>query len=306
MTKTRIYRWYAQMIIKCSVNKYKKADYCIFTCYDFYNKYNHIPTLLFCDWDYETFLKRQEREPSLWDKKFINQQKEAIQSAQYVISLFPDSAKKIEKHFNVSHVHYLGGNVINCIYDGVLFLHEIVAKKKKARTILFVGDKKYIESARILLKSFALLKEKILHISLHIIGIGRNEMNNIPENVYLHGYLDKGNDTQCRLYYELMKEATVIVNPNPEWGGFSSIVEAMYFYTPVVVAPYIDFVETFGRNINFGIYSNIYEERAIAQNVETILCSRDYDSLCFNAHEQVKGFTWSAYIDNLLNLVAKE
>ncbi len=32
------------------------------------------------------------------------------------------------------------------------------------------------------------------------------------------------------------------------------MIEAMFFYTPVIVAPYNEFVEEFGDNIKFGRY----------------------------------------------------
>lgn len=86
-------------------------------------------------------------------------------------------------------------------------------------------------------------------------------------------------------------------------GGYSSIVEAMYFYTPVIVSPYDDFVNEFGKDIDFGIYNKKYDSLVLAKNMESIFNSSDYENMCLNAHERVKDYTWDNYVDKILKLL---
>lgn len=86
-------------------------------------------------------------------------------------------------------------------------------------------------------------------------------------------------------------------------GGYSSTVEAMYFYTPVIVSPYDDFVNEFGKDIDFGIYNEKYDSSVLAKNIEAIFNSGDYENMCLNAHERVKDYTWDNYVDKILKLL---
>src|SRR5262249_22085434 len=101
---------------------------------------------------------------------------------------------------------------------------------------------------------------------------------------------------------EYMKDAKIFVNTTPKWGAFSATLEAMYFYTPVIVTPYKEFVETFGMKIGFGWYCK-NNSLDLCAKIKKILNCPSYDRLCINAHELVKDFTWSAYIDKMLKKI---
>lgn len=304
LTQTKLYQYYAQRIIKKNVQTYHNADYCIFSCFDFYNHYNTIPTILFCDWDYITYLQRMKKIPTRKDLRFIAQQKNAIKNAKYVISLFPECANNISKEFKTNNIFYLGGNVINCVYNGEINPTIIIPQKKRNNLILFIGSRKYLESALLIIKAFKILKVKIPSLNLHIVGLTNQDLNiSLPENIFAYGYLNKSNPEQNNLYYNLLKQASVIVNPTPIWAGFSSIIEAMYFYTPVIVSPYLDFVKTFGSNIKFGIYNTTYSEYEIEKNIRKIITSNLYEEQCFCAHEVVKDFTWKRYMEKFIQTI---
>lgn len=304
LTQTKLYQYYAQRIIKKNVRTYHNADYCIFSCFDFYNRYNTIPTILFCDWDYITYLQRIKKTPTKKDLRFIAQQKTAINNAKYVISLFPECANNIAKEFKANNIIYLGGNVINCVYNGELNPSIIIPQKKRNNLILFIGNRKYLESALLIIKAFNNLKTKIPSLKLHIIGLTYRDLK-IPqtESISAHGYLNKTIPEQNNVYYNILKQASVIVNPTPKWAGFSSIIEAMFFYTPVIVSPYQDFVKTFGENIRFGIYNETYSEYDIEKNIRKILTSNMYEDQCHCAHRAVKDFTWRQYIKKFIETI---
>ena len=80
------------------------------------------------------------------------------------------------------------------------------------------------------------------------------------------------------------------------------MIEAMYFYTPVVVSPFDDFVQEFGEMIDFGRYNRDFSEDCIAENIKKLMDSDDFLKTCRQAHEAVKDYTWDRYVDKVLKL----
>jgi glycosyltransferase involved in cell wall biosynthesis len=199
------------------------------------------------------------------------------------------------------NIHYLG-NVINSLYE--VSEEEALQEKGNSCDLLFVGDFKYTEGARALIKAYNNLKRDFVELNLHIIGLKKAEIGEeLPEGVLCHGYLDKAKHADRALYYDLFKRAKIFVNTTPKWGGFSATIEAMYFYIPVIVAPYGEFVETFGKEITFGKFCDDNSPTEIERNVRLILNDRAYDDMCVNAHRAVKEFTWSSYVDEVLRKI---
>ena len=95
----------------------------------------------------------------------------------------------------------------------------------------------------------------------------------------------------------------MIVNPTPKWAAYSSIIEAMYFYTPVVVSPFDDFVQEFGQKISFGRYNEVFTAEGIADSIRQILAADNYTDICTCAHETVKDYTWERYVDKVLDKI---
>lgn len=95
----------------------------------------------------------------------------------------------------------------------------------------------------------------------------------------------------------------MFVNPTELWAGYSSTIEAMYFYTPIIVSPYKDFISEFGAEINFGLYNSEFNAKCLSTNIERILNAPDYLDKCINAHNVTKNYTWSTYVDKVLNVI---
>lgn len=304
--RTSLYRFFVDMIIRRAVRRYSHADYCIFIGYDFYNKYSKIPTLLFGDWTYKILVAERLKRSIYWfERRFVRQQDEAILHAKHVVSLFPVCAYHMRKDYPTVDISYLGGNVINSFYEGCLQENEVIARKTKSNRILFIGGKKYREGAQMLIETFMMSCMKNDY-ELHIIGMNDQDLSGIPPNVYCHGYLKKDVKHDADIYYDLLLSAKVIVNPTPLWGGYSSVIEAMYFYTPVIVSPYDDFVNEFGNEIDFGIYNIDNSCSSLASAIERLCLSDHYVSMCVAAHDRVKDYTWKNYINKLLNLIDKD
>lgn len=143
--------------------------------------------------------------------------------------MFPQCTETMQKQYPNANIHFLGGNVINLLYKQKISPQKIIPQKIKSNIILFVGQKKYQKGANMLIDAFKILKQKNPSLTLHIIGMQNRDFEKLPSDVICHGYLHKDNETENTLYYNLMQNAKVIVNPSPQWAGFSSMVEAMFF-----------------------------------------------------------------------------
>lgn len=306
-TRTSLFAKLTEYKIKRTVEKYSSAECCIFMNFDFCNRYLQIPSILFCDWTYQILIKdRQKRNLYPLEEKFALRQSEAIMRAKLVISLFPCCAKKMEIDYPNANIHCLGGNIINNLCRTPLNLETVINKKLDSNKILFIGQKKYLIGAKLVIQAMEEIRGKGLNYTLDIIGLKVRDIGNIPDFVTCHGYLHKDNYLENELYYRLICDAKVLINPCKIWGGFSSTIEAMYFATPVIVAPYEDFVTTFGKEVKFGYYFNSSSPECLANLIEKLEDKGKYKSMCVEAHAVTSNHTWENYVDKMIELWKKQ
>lgn len=303
--RTRLFQWLTKKKIKQVINKNSSADLAIFCCFDFYDESKRIPSLLFSDWDYITLLKNRLGRPAYNnEKRFIKQQREAIENADYVVPMFPSVTEDMKLRYPVANICFLGGNVINNLCKDNLTEKEILQKKLSSNKILFIGKAdRYLESAKLVAEAVDTLRRENKELQLDLIGISRDQLKFYSDGIKCHGYLHKEDDTENKKYYDLLINAKVIVNPTPRWAAFSSVAEAMYFYTPVIITPYEDFMQLFGENISFGVYNQTFTRQAIIDSLNMIIHHENYLQLCQNAHQAVKNYTWDSYIEKMLNMI---
>ncbi len=289
--------------IKAAIKKHNNAEALLFLTYSFSApKQKDKKVVLFSDWSYLYYINNfLKREPAWFEQNTLNKEKQHIHDADIVLSLFPKSLEFNLQHYNNKHLFYLG-NVINGNY--ALDIKLQVFQKLKSNKLLFIGNKKYTQGAIDLIKAF---KQLNTNAELHIIGLSEKEIDMKVESLFYHGYLDKGIASENELYYKLITEAKVIVNTNPDWGSFSAMTEAMYYYTPVITTPYPEFTETYGNEIDFGYYVNNNSLEELISKIELILThsSDKQIELMNNAHQKVKDFTWSIYTDKVLKLISE-
>lgn len=291
--------------IKRAIRQYPDSDAYIFLTFSFSStKLTNKPTVLLCDWTYDYYFKYfLNRKPDFFEKQSIRRENLQISGSDLVFSLFPGVADYMKKKYCTDNIYYIG-NVINSICTSSR--NEILCLKKQSYKLLFIGKIKYIEGARSLIEAFKLLKPKYPQLSLHFIGLYKTDFKSLPTDIYCHGYLEKGKDSDRELYYRLLKEAKIFINTTPKWSAFSASIEAMYFYTPIIVTPYNEFVEIFGDKIEFGAYCEKNTRSCIAEKIETLFNNDNYEELCNKAHHSVKEYTWSAYIDKMIALIEQK
>jgi glycosyltransferase involved in cell wall biosynthesis len=292
----------ARRRIKIALKKYPNADVNVFLTFSFSSVgLSNKPCIQICDWTYDHYFRYFEnRKPYFFEQNCIDRENRMIEGSDFVFPLFPGIVEYMKNHYSNKNIFFLG-NVINSIYE--ISEDEVADIKMKSNDLLFVGDKKYIGGANSLIQAFKLVKKNYPDLKLHIIGMNEADLCEMPEGIHCYGYLDKGIDHDRVIYYELFKGAKVFINTTDKWGAFSATLEAMYFYNPVIVTPYDEFVRTFGEEIKFGYYCISNAPELLQERIEEILNHPSYNSLCINSHNSVKTFTWSACVDRLLDKI---
>ena len=299
--------WLSERKIKKAVHRWATVDYCFFIGYQHANRYSDIPSLLLSDWTTDVTISLKHL-PVTSYQGCIRREREAMKRASYVVSIFQLQAEKIQKEVPEARVHFLGGNVINSFYEGSLDPDEIVKKKKTSRKILFIGRKtSYLEGARVLIDAVKKLHSHDHSIGLDIIGIEAKDFSEeLPPYIQCHGFLHKDIEKERECYYQLLMEAAVLVNATPQWAAYSSTIEAMYFYTPVVVSPYQEFKNEFGAQIPFGKYNHHFHAESLASDIDSVMNASDYSDMCESAHHAVQSYTWEKYVQKVIDLITNE
>lgn len=297
--RTFTHRFFTYRKIKKATKQYPDVDFNLFLGFDFYNPYSNSPNVLWCDWTDEMVISRSGRIALRSEKASLHHEEDVIKKADLVFSLFPICAKQMSERYS-REVHYLERNVINSFCREKTKIKEIVETREKSNRLLFIGDIRYLGAAELLIDAFRTLKKEYPDLSLHIIGISEDRFKEIPNGVHCYGYLHKGIEHENTLYYDLLLSAKVLVNPASKWGAYSSTVEAMSFGCPVIIAPYEDFVEEFGRTISFGLYNEKFDRVELVRNIKRLIDSDNYERFCRSAYAAVKDYTWSSYVDRFL------
>lgn len=299
-SRSAVYYYYSRLKIKQAVKKYKNADAFIFTTFSLSShNFSNKPSILFCDWTIKHHIKYYlDREPVSIELAPIQRQDAVIEKADFVFVLFPAMASRMLKKYTNKNIHYIGNVINNLIASD----DNAIEKKLKSNRLLFVGTRKYLQGALDLIDVYVSLKKYFPDLLLDIIGLDAADIKFLPEGVTCHGYLDKGISSQAEKYYKLVINAKLFINTTPKWGAFSACLEAMYFYTPVIVTAYKEFTETFGESIDFGTFYK-KEENVLSEIIMNILANPDYKSLCINANEAVKAHTWKQYVDNMIKII---
>ena len=297
--RTWLHRHIIYRRIKKATKQYPNALFNLFLSFAFNNKYSNRPNVLWCDWTDRIAIERLNRVPRFYERASLRHEDNVIKKADKVYTMFPKCKEHMEELYG-REIIYINRNVVNTVYDGSFDINMNIETRYVSNKILFIGNIRYIGAAKELVRAFDILKKDNNKLELHIIGMTKEQMNVYDTDIHCYGYLRKNVKEERDLYYSLLHTCKVFVNPAQQWGGYSSSIEAMFYGSPIIVAPYDDFVYEFGENINFGRYTNDKEE--LHKTIKIILNAgkEDYHALCINAHKRVSDYTWSNYVDEFL------
>lgn len=303
--RTWLHRFITYRRIKRATKLYPNIQFNLFLSFAFYNKYSTRPNVLWCDWTDRIVIERLGREPKFYERRSLRHEDNVMQKADKVYTMFPKCKEHMEELYG-REIIYLNRNVVNTVYDGGFNIDENINIRYNSNRILFIGNIRYIGAAKQLVKAYNMLKEKNRDIELHIIGMTNEQMNVDDNNIHCYGYLRKNIKEERELYYSLLHSCKVFVNPAQQWGGYSSTIEAMFYGSPIIVAPYDDFFCEFGTDINFGRYT--CDKEALHETIRSIIDTdkNKYKDLCFNACKRVSDYTWNNYVDDFLKSLKEE
>jgi glycosyltransferase involved in cell wall biosynthesis len=260
------------------------------------------PVYLFGDWTFDYAINiHGNKRPDEHEQRAVMREQQLIRSATNCFVLYPMAAKYLKESITDAKISYIG-NVVNAVEKPC---SRDIVLKQRSLSLLFIGKEHYAQGAYALLKAFKLLRAKYPELCLDIVGIETNFFRELPDRVNCHGYLDKGIDDQRQKYYRLIRKATIFVNTNPRWSGFSAMLEAMYFYTPVITSANLETLETFGNNLPFGYYSHEERGGALAGLLAMILESQNYEYMAKAAHAAASPYSWKSYVDKFLHTISK-
>lgn len=305
--KTPFSRIAAYGKIKKAIKANPDLYFTIFLSFDFYNKFNKIPSLIFHDWSYDMIiLDRLKRKPYFFEKWFINYQHVAFNKSELVVSLFQDAQKLISERHG-KNVHHLGSNVVNDINFNKPSAEQMLKQKYNSQELLLIGSTKYLEGARKLVQAFRILQKDFPDLKLNFVNLPKHRLmlEETDRNIICHDYLDKGDPEQNKQYYHLLTNTKILVNPSEIWAAYSSTIECMYYYTPIIIKPYDAFTLDYGKENDFGVYLQNTEVSTIVDGIRSILImdENEYRKLCNRAHDLVKDQTWENYTKKVVELM---
>ena len=305
---TALYQYIVSRKISKIQKELKDSDCCILLNYDYcLPKTDKMKTVLFSDWPANYYLSNHlNRKPSILENRTLRIQNTAINSADVVVTLFPRVYKYMNQHYPRANIHYIG-NVINAFRTP----EEITVAAEehyKGDTFLFIGRKNYISGAVNLIETINKLNcEKNTNYKVAIIGLEKADFEPVlnMSAVTCYGFLRKNNIDDCEIYYNLLRKCKAVVNTTENWAGASSLIEALSFGCPLIVSPFLDFVDTFGSDIQFGYYCSKNNSEHLNKCIEKLLLlsELEYFQMCNNAQNSVKDFTWPVYMEKLIDLI---
>ncbi|HEY0978416.1 MAG TPA: glycosyltransferase family 4 protein [Flavobacteriales bacterium] len=254
------------------------------------------PYSLFCDMTFEKHIHYfEDRRVDALEAWTVQQEQRNLEGAQHIVSLFPELARELVGTYGDRVKYY--GNVVN-MEPGEVDPQRLIAEKAGSREIVFIGSSKYVKGLEALAAGVNEWNARgRAPITIHVIGMQRNELRSAPPNMVFHGYLDKAVEAQRVKYYDILRRASAFINPTPKWGSFSASCEAMYLCTPVVLFPYAEFVETFGAEGTTGEFLRDGSPADVADALERLLHDgQRWRTKALAAHKAVEHFTWDRYV----------
>lgn len=296
-SRTIIHRFMVNHKIKKATEQYPDSEFNLFLTFAFLNPYSNKPNVLWCDWTESIRISRIGRKPMWYERQYLRHECDVMRRADLIYTMFPECKRQMETMYG-REILYLNRNVVNTVYDKSFSIKDAINQRKQSNILLFIGNFLYKGAALELVHAFENLQKLNPQLECHIVGMPPEQLfdGELPHGVICHGYLRKDVREECDMYYSLLLNAKVLVNHSSKWGGFSSIVEGMFYGCPVVVAPYDDFVACFSEKILFGCYCDSRRDN-LEEILNRLLNSKLYDEMCVAAHDAVQEWTWNNYVD---------
>lgn len=284
--------YYSQVIKKMKEGRkrYPEADAEI--AFDLMNNNKgDIPFVMIGDWTIDYRLKNKyHREADKYEKKLIDKQYDNLSRADMAVSIFPGCYETMKRH--LSSACYFG-HVVNSMDE-----YAPDENKCKSERVLFIGKEKYKEGLLKLIKTVKKYNDEF-NKSVRISVIGMNEKNASGEGICdFYGYLNKTNVRERELYYRLIGEAKLMANVTSDWNGVSSLFEALYHGTPILVSRNRELELLIGEK-DFCRFCD--DENELYKQFVSIMNDDDYNKISQAAHKFGEMYSWDKFMDKFLD-----
>ena len=246
---------------------------------------------------FDNFLKRK---PSKMEMKSVAREDLVIESADAVVTLYPDVHKYMLNRYQNKNIYYFG-NVVNIDAEVTIPL-DILTIKKNSNNLLFIGKPFYLDGANELISAVENLRARGYELNVDIVGIESNLISKKFDWLTIHGYLDKGRPSDKHKYYDLLKSAKLFINSTPRWNAFQATLEAMYFYTPIVVRSNESLIQTFSKLEGFSYLVTGRNEDLEKEIIKSLEYKEQYLEKCKNSHKAAEPYTWENFTQKLVGL----
>ena len=253
------------------------------------------------DWPSEyLYEKLLQRKPNRLERKSIDRENNVIEAADAVITLFPNVQTYMLEKYKNKNIYYLG-NFVN-VDEDIVVPDNIMERKLLSNRFVFIGQPFYLQGALELIAATRSLRERGFNCEVDIIGIERNLIGEKENWLNIHGYLDKENAEDKKKYYSILSNARMFVNTTKGWSGFQALLEAMYFYTPIVVRTN-DSLKSYFNNLTEIAY--IIEDEGLPLDTileDSISNKKLYMQMSVASRNAVESSTWANFTNKLVDL----
>ena len=110
--------------------------------------------------------------------------------------------------------------------------------------------------------------------------------------------LNKTSEKERELYYRLIGEAKLMANVTSDWNGVSSLFEALYHGTPILVSRNRELELLIGEKDYCRFCDNDDE---LYSNFMSLMNGDDYNKISQAAHEFGEMYSWNKFMDKFLD-----
>lgn len=249
-----------------------------------------IPFLMIGDWTIEYRLRNKyHRFPDKHEQSLIDRQFSNLSKADMVVSIFPGCYENMCEHLD--NACYFG-HVVNSMNR-----YSFNDNKNGNSHVLFIGKDKYKEG----LNSFIEIVRKYndehgRNIRISVIGMNSDDIDG-QGICDFYGYLNKTDEKQRELYYRLIGEAKLMANVTKDWNGVSSLFEALYHGTPILVSANVELEKLIGETEYCHFCDN---EDVFYDNFVSLMEDDNYLKISQAAHDFASQYTWDKFMDKFL------
>jgi glycosyltransferase involved in cell wall biosynthesis len=293
---------WAKSRIRSGVAAHPSSECNLLMTYSFTSRgISSLPVVNYCDQTFKERLARERRPRPRWgEAPRLKEEEAALQAADLIVSTNAHCIDALNSAYSLRRVFprpVYGINLQGCT-DGPL---PVLSSKRMNGPVVFVGTSVVNRGLDILLEAFRLYTTAApRRRTLHIVGFEAAEAPGSWEGTVWHGRLDKADDTQAAVFWNLLRDAGMFVIPSRVGPLPGVILEAQYFATPVITTP----VWNAEQFVEDGV-SGLLVDSPDAESLSSVMTRLDqdaglWDRLAEGARQNALRWTWESAAEVLL------